>query len=338
MSVIESKTPAAWHLLTRSELQGWDGEMRDLALEATELGWTARRSSNGHFIMRSPDGETTMSLSRKAGRRTIDNSRSNLERWRKTRPGAAFGFDPEIAAMEQENDRLAELLRTMPSLKKAETNPAFVLEMHRLWAEEEEDPSSISRRVRMILDPNRWWVAVDTHKRRPFAWEGCTEDEAWLHYQEDEQQRSATTTTTEESQDVSTTTITIDTPEDEVAQIIQLRPYVCADCGRTFKHPQNLGRHRTSIHPVQPRTLDEIIAEPVEPEVTETEVSVVLTEATAALQILLDKTAEVQAENVRLRAEVATLRDQAAEVQALRDELAKTKGSLDALKELVGSL
>lgn len=50
-------------------------DSRKLVQRALDLGWTARVSTGGHVILRSPDGRTTESVSRKLSRHASGRDR-----------------------------------------------------------------------------------------------------------------------------------------------------------------------------------------------------------------------------------------------------------------------
>lgn len=70
--------------LTAADLRFFDSTMRAIVLEYMEEGWSGRVSAKGHAILHAPDGVTTASVARSAGRgRSERNARSALLRWRR---------------------------------------------------------------------------------------------------------------------------------------------------------------------------------------------------------------------------------------------------------------
>lgn len=83
--------------LRRTDLRTFDQEMTDLIMEMTDHGWTGRVSSNGHAIMRAPDGEDTHSISRSSLRgRSGRNARAAFDRWLRQQPAK----EPEMSDQE----------------------------------------------------------------------------------------------------------------------------------------------------------------------------------------------------------------------------------------------
>jgi hypothetical protein len=67
-----------------NELLAFDRQSRALVAEMLEHGWTGRLTSRGHALMYSPDGKTTMSLSRSSKRgRSGRNMAAEFERWKR---------------------------------------------------------------------------------------------------------------------------------------------------------------------------------------------------------------------------------------------------------------
>jgi hypothetical protein len=68
--------------LTRLNLAGFSPKKARLVRKMEDHGWTGRVSSNGHAIMRCPDGETTCSVSPKMGSgRGLLNDEQTFKRW-----------------------------------------------------------------------------------------------------------------------------------------------------------------------------------------------------------------------------------------------------------------
>lgn len=82
MTAIAQPATGEYRRLKRGDLTGFDKTATALVLEASEHGWIGRLSSKGHAIMRAPDGETTMSVSRDSLRgRSGRNARAYFDRW-----------------------------------------------------------------------------------------------------------------------------------------------------------------------------------------------------------------------------------------------------------------
>lgn len=59
--------PTGWRVLTRRELNAFDDSARDAILYAMDHGAVGRISTNGHAILRAPDGRT-MSVTRNSNK------------------------------------------------------------------------------------------------------------------------------------------------------------------------------------------------------------------------------------------------------------------------------
>src|SRR5699024_3883928 len=67
-----------------TDLTTFDKEATTLVLEAMDYGWLGRISSKNHAILRAPDGQTTISVSRDSLRgRSGRNCRAQFDRWLK---------------------------------------------------------------------------------------------------------------------------------------------------------------------------------------------------------------------------------------------------------------
>lgn len=75
-------------LLHPSDLQSFDSESRQLAMDMQEAGWRGRLSSKGHLFMYAPDGKTTWTFARDSQRgRSGRNARAYFQRWQKRSRG-----------------------------------------------------------------------------------------------------------------------------------------------------------------------------------------------------------------------------------------------------------
>lgn len=75
---------AEYTRLQRTDLTTFDKEATTLVLEAMDYGWLGRISSKNHAILRAPDGQTTISVSRDSLRgRSGRNCRAQFDRWLK---------------------------------------------------------------------------------------------------------------------------------------------------------------------------------------------------------------------------------------------------------------
>ena len=85
-----------WRPLTRGDLTTFDDFMTNIVMEYTTLGWVGKMSKKGHAVLRAPDGETTVSVSRSSSRASSGTrARADLDRWKNNQPGRAFGISPD---------------------------------------------------------------------------------------------------------------------------------------------------------------------------------------------------------------------------------------------------
>jgi hypothetical protein len=158
-------TRSAWRVLTRQDLPAFDNEAASIVLDASEMGWLGRISTKGHAIMRAPDGNTTISVSRDSSRgRSGKNARADLERWKNRQPGTAFGIDANTVSAEEEVelDRLSALSSRNPL---ARTYVKSLLDGG-------TDKEDLRERIAIIGDPSHpdQWVCMDTLTKEVFAW------------------------------------------------------------------------------------------------------------------------------------------------------------------------
>lgn len=70
-------------MISRAELRDF-GEAADIIKGFLDAGWSGRISTNGHAILRAPDGVTTVSVSKAKGdHRALTQAKSDLRRWLK---------------------------------------------------------------------------------------------------------------------------------------------------------------------------------------------------------------------------------------------------------------
>lgn len=99
-----------------SRLRGFDQRAVALIHEAEDYGWTGRVSSKGHWIGRSPDGKTTMSVSKKvdSGNRTFQNCVADFRRWqREAAVGTGQELSPALGEMTEQIVQADAVLDTM---------------------------------------------------------------------------------------------------------------------------------------------------------------------------------------------------------------------------------
>ena len=99
-----------------SRLRGFDQRSVALIREAEGYGWEGRVSSKGHWIGRSPDGTTTMSVPKKAdsGNRTLQNCRADFLRWqRQAAINTAAELSPDLAVRTEQIIQVDDALQSM---------------------------------------------------------------------------------------------------------------------------------------------------------------------------------------------------------------------------------
>lgn len=252
---------ATYDKITRSTMAGFDKECIDLALEAQELGWVGKMSSRGHLIMRAPDDETTMSISRRwTNGRSGLNMRSNLERWKRQQTDT-----PRFEQFDQITNALVRD-QFIERLKDA------------LISKSDDLPSEIADVMQAV-----YGVVMDREEVAAFAFQ-CAQDQrisdfGWLSGHPDDPGEvrawnvnwavydrrdgrvidvgGPRTSPTGEPWDREHVEVAVAehlaaerrAPEPEVLDLeAEERPYVCEICDRRFLRPNNLGRHMATIH------------------------------------------------------------------------------------------
>ena len=239
---------AEYTTFTRAGLRGFDRAAQDLALEAMEMGWTGYMGTRGHLILRAPDGEATMSISQKTGNgRAGKNMRATFERWKRQQDPHVDEAVREIevtSQIDRGNAAFLDLVRkNNPDHDGAVVLCRLALEDERVRAHlietarhmDERKIRSFGDRVAMVWElpdgeQRAWkgrWLVYNPQTKTPVAWGGLrmrTIDDAYA------MMREATALGG-----------VIDPGAD--------KPHVCADCGRAFRLPMHLARHRASKHP-----------------------------------------------------------------------------------------
>lgn len=77
---------ATWDRIKNIGLRRFSTESKDLLKRADRLGWVGRVSSNGHAILRAPDGIATISVvPHYKNNRGRQNAIAALDRWERDR-------------------------------------------------------------------------------------------------------------------------------------------------------------------------------------------------------------------------------------------------------------
>lgn len=276
-----------WGPMTREDLAGWSDLTAGLVLEATAAGWVGRVSSKGHIVMRAPDGETTLGMGREEGKRAYQNNLAAFRRWqRATAPqdeGTFSLLDAELG------DRP---LRTM--LEHVELDVETMTRLQELWERLDYDADALEKRLLFVAseeDPERWYVLDLEHFLIVGHGPGIAEEEIWTERMLQE------------------TVLPDHEPADEPADE---RPHVCEDCGRTFRRPMHLGRHRSAVHP-------EPVPEIELPDWSELEPKV---QAVAdALSLLADALEKAYEQIGRLRERLAEVEEDSARLALVEEAL-----------------
>jgi hypothetical protein len=83
-------------------LAGMDKEMRAIVQDAVQRGWLAKPTSNGHLLMRHPNGGTAMVAPKRGSYRNIRNARAQIGRVE--REGEAMAVQPIVQEDDGDGD------------------------------------------------------------------------------------------------------------------------------------------------------------------------------------------------------------------------------------------
>lgn len=162
-----------WMPLSRADLTAFDDYMTNIVMEYMSLGWVGKMSKKGHAVLRAPDGKTTTSVSRSSSRASSGTrARADLDRWKNSQPGKAFGITPDTPEPDYGQDFLAILERTY-----GDERAMTYIDGLKAQAAKPED---LKGRIAVITaddKPGRW-VLLDNHLRTVFAWSRDLDEDA----------------------------------------------------------------------------------------------------------------------------------------------------------------
>jgi hypothetical protein len=262
---------ATYTEFTRADLAGYDKECIEVALSAQSLGWTGRMSSKGHMILRAPDGESTMSVSRSSNGRSLANMKANLDRWKRRSEGAADfrEFEKVMDKVEREqfiarlsqaladrsgeylsNDDAAEVMRTVYTIVlEREEIAEFAFDLAK--NQRIQDFGWLSAHPDDLASVRAWnvnWAIFDRRDGRVIDLGGprtAPTGEEWSR--EFVEVKVAEQVAFERKYPDGLPPADEESPVPTIAEKDD-RPYRCEICERTFKFPHNLGRHMSTIH------------------------------------------------------------------------------------------